>query len=185
MKRLPLAVSFILFIALCVSLAFWGMQLFKPPVRQVAQAPQGPRAEVRIDAAASLFGGRAQNAAVASNFSLKGVVMSGSPGESVAILSADGKPAQSIREGKEAQPGVTIKEVHPHYVMLLDGGVMKRVDLPESARGQSGGGGSVAPGTAPAPAPVPGITPIQPGPAASPEGAPPVPNPANGKFEMR
>lgn len=184
MKRLPLVASFILFIALCVSLAFWGMQLFKPPVRQVASAPQGPRAEVRIDAAASLFGGRPQNAAVASNFSLKGVVMSGTPGESVAILSADGKPAQSIREGKEATPGVTVREVHPLYVMLSDGGVLKRVDLPESARGQ--GGMQVAPaGNAPppAPAPMPGITPIQPGPA--PEGAPPAPNPANGKFEMR
>ena len=32
MKRWPLLVSFVLFIALCVSATYWGMQLYKPPV---------------------------------------------------------------------------------------------------------------------------------------------------------
>ncbi len=36
MKRWPLLVSFVLFIALCVSATYWGMQLYKPPVRAVA-----------------------------------------------------------------------------------------------------------------------------------------------------
>ena len=34
MKRLPLITSFVLFIALCVSAAYWAMQLFKPPLRR-------------------------------------------------------------------------------------------------------------------------------------------------------
>lgn len=163
MKRLPLVASFVLFIALCVSLALWGMTLFKPAPRQVSAPPQAPRAEVRTDAAAAVFGGRPAAAAVATNFQLKGVVMSGTPGESVAILSADGKPAQSIREGKEAIPGVTVKEVHPLYVVLLDGGVSKRVELPESARGQN----SMvmgAPSGMPQPGPGPNATPLQPPP---------------------
>ncbi len=31
MKRLPLITSFVLFIALCVSAAYWAMQMFNPP----------------------------------------------------------------------------------------------------------------------------------------------------------
>lgn len=160
MKRLPLVASFILFIALCVSLALWGMSLFKPVPRQVTAPPQAPRAEVRVDAAAAVFGGRPA-AAVATNFQLKGVVMSGTPGESVAILSADGKPAQSIRESKEVVPGVTVKEVHPLYVVLLDGGVSKRVELPESARGQNSMVMGAPPGM---PQPGGNVTPLQPPP---------------------
>lgn len=130
MKRWPLVISFVLFIALCATLAYWAMQFFKPPVRPVAAPPPSAQAPVNIDAAASLFGGRA-NAAVASNFQLKGVIMAGTPADSVAIIAADGKPAQAIRANSEVAPGVKVKEVHRGYVVLLDNGVEKRVELPE------------------------------------------------------
>jgi len=135
MKRWPLLASFLLFILVCVSIAYWAMQLFKPPLRPVAAPPRAV-ANIRPQAAAVLFGGRAGKTAVASNFQLKGVVMAGSPGESVAILSANGKPARAIAAGKEVAPDVTVKEVHRNYVLLSDGGVIKRVDLPESAKEQ-------------------------------------------------
>jgi general secretion pathway protein C len=135
MKQLPLVASFILFVALCASLAYWGLQLFRPVERAVAPPPAV--ADVRIDAAASLFGGRPAAVAVASNYELRGVVMSGSVGESAAILSADGKPAAAIAVGKEMMPGVIVKEVHPLYVLLSEHGVIKRVELPEGAQGQS------------------------------------------------
>ena len=57
MKRWPLLVSFVLFIALCVSATYWGMQLYKPPVRAVAappptlQSPPDPRAAVVLASA--------------------------------------------------------------------------------------------------------------------------------------
>jgi general secretion pathway protein C len=133
MRRLPLIASFVLFIALCASAAYWATQLFKPPLRPVA-APRVAKAEVKTDAAAGLFGGRAGKAAIASNYQLRGVIFSGSPHDSVAILSADGKPAQAIRANTEMMPGVTIKEVHRDYVLLSEGGVTKRVELPESAK---------------------------------------------------
>lgn len=136
MKRLPLLVTFLLFIALCASAAYWAMQLFKPPLRPVAAPPQAMQAEIRSDAAATLFGGSAQKAAVASNYQLKGIIFSGSPRNSVAILSADGKPAQAIRVDMEVAPGVTVKEVHREYVLLSDNGTTKRVELPEGAKGQ-------------------------------------------------
>ncbi|MGV3743352.1 MAG: type II secretion system protein N [Burkholderiaceae bacterium] len=130
MKRWPLVISFVLFIALCATLAYWAMQFFKPPVRPVAAPPRSAQAPVNIDAAASLFGGKG-SAAVASNFQLKGVIMAGTPADSVAIIAADGKPAQAIRANSEVAPGVKVKEIHRGYVVLLDNGVEKRVELPE------------------------------------------------------
>jgi general secretion pathway protein C len=135
MRRLPLIVSFLLFIALCASAAYWAMQLFKPPLRPVAAPPRAAQAEIRPDAAASLFGNRSRNVVAASNYQLRGVIFSGSAGSSVAIISADGKPAQAIRVDMEVAPGVTIKEVHRDHVLLSEGGATKRVDLPENAKG--------------------------------------------------
>jgi general secretion pathway protein C len=137
MKRLPVIGTFVLFVALCVSAAYWGMQLFKPPVRPVTAPLQTSKAEVRLDAAAALFGGRAASVAVASNFQLKGVILAGNSGESVAILAAEGKPGQAIIVNREVAPGVIVKEVHARYVLLSEGGVTKRVELPDSAKGQA------------------------------------------------
>lgn len=134
MKRLPLVASFLLFILLCASIAYWGLQLFKPPLRPVAAPPRVAKSDIDPQAAATLFGGRAGKVAVASNYQLKGVVMSGSADESIAILSADGKPAQAVRVDTEVAPGVTVKEVHRDYVLLSDSGAVKRVELPENAK---------------------------------------------------
>ena len=79
MNRAPLLTSFVLFLALCVSAAYWGMQLFNPPLRAVAAPPQSNQAAASLDAAAGLFGGHA-NAVLASNFQLKGVVVARSSG---------------------------------------------------------------------------------------------------------
>lgn len=136
MKRLPGLTSFVLFVALCAASAYWAMALFKPAVRPVTAPPQASQPAIGVEAALGLFGGNA-SVAVASNFQLKGVVVSDVERESVAILSADGKPAQAIAVGAEVMPGVSVKEVHAQYVLLSDAGVIKRVELPESAQGQA------------------------------------------------
>jgi general secretion pathway protein C len=136
MKRWPLVASFGLFLALCVSVAYWAMQFSKPPLRSVTAPPQTAQPMANLDAAAGLFGGRS-TVAVASNFQLRGVVVSGNPALSIAILAADGKPAQAVRANAEVVPGVTVKEVHQRYVLLSEGGVAKRVDLPEDAKSAS------------------------------------------------
>jgi general secretion pathway protein C len=135
MKRWPLIATFVLFIALCVSAAYWAMHLFKPPLRAVAAPPQIALPAPKLDAAASLLGGHS-NAVVASNFQLKGVVVASNPAESVAILAANGKPAKAIRTNAEVIPGVTVQEVNRHYVLLLEGGVVKRVELTVDAKAQ-------------------------------------------------
>jgi general secretion pathway protein C len=133
MKRTPLITSFILFIALCATTAYWAMQFIKPTQRSIAAPPQAIQTEPSLDAAASLFGSHATST-IASNIQLKGVVVGNNPNESVAILIANGKPAQSIRTNAEITPGVIVKEVHNTYVLLSENGVLKRVELPEAAK---------------------------------------------------
>jgi general secretion pathway protein C len=156
MKRLPLIAGFVLFIALCVSAAYWAMQLFKPAVRPVA-APPPSKTEPRPEAAAGLFGGRATGNAVASNFELRGVVVAGTARDSIAILASEGKPPQAVRVDTEIMPGVKVTEVHPRYVMLIEGGVVKRIELPENAEGLGGNEGINVPRT---PIPVPATQPM-------------------------
>ena len=153
MKRLPVLVSFVLFIALCASAAYWGLQLFKPQARPMAAPPAPPMAEPSLDLAAGLFGGRKAPVAVASNYALKGVVVAHDPNESVAILAADGKAAQALGIGQEVVRGVTVKEVHSGYVLLSEGGAVKRVPLPENVPPQVGGlaNRTLVPGTLPTP----------------------------------
>ena len=165
MKRLPVLISFVLFIALCAAIAYWAMQLFKPAVRPVAAPPPVSQPAIGVEAALGLFGGNA-SIAVASNFQLKGVIVAKAARESVAVLSADGKPAQAIASGAEIAPGVTVKEVHAQYVLLSESGVIKRVELPESAKGQANV--DVA-SRAPVPAtPAPALAPATP-PSVAPE----------------
>lgn len=175
MNRWPLVASFILFIALCASGAYWAMQLFKPPVRPVAAAPRPAATAVRPEAAAMLFGGKGAKTAVASNYQLKGVIFSPVPGESVAILSADGKPAQAIRIDMEVAPGVTVKEVHRQYVMLLEDGVAKRVELPEELQAQASPAAASPVPARPAPMQRPTTPPAAPPQPVQPQAPRPVP----------
>jgi general secretion pathway protein C len=133
MKRPPLITSFILFIALCVSAAYWAMQLFNPQARSVALPPQTAQTAPKLEAAAALLGGHTTTS-VASNFQLKGVVMASNPNESVAILAINGKKPQAVRTNAEVVPGVTVKEVQRDHVLLSEGGVTKLVELPKDAK---------------------------------------------------
>ena len=134
MKRTPLLITFLLFIALCASAAYWSLQLVRPPARPLAVPVVAAPVELPLDVAALLFGGRPQAVGAASNYQLKGVVVAANGRESVAILSADGKPAQAVGLNTEFQPGVSVREVHAQYILLSEGGVMKRVTLPDAAK---------------------------------------------------
>jgi len=144
-------------VLLSASLAYWGLQLFKPQQRAIAAPPAQPAMALNIDAAKGLFGGQISVAAV-SNYQLKGVVAARG-NDSAAILSVDNKPAESVAVGKEIAPGVVVKEVHPKYVVLSEGGVIKRIDLPSDAGVSSGP--ATLPGQPP-PQPIQPVQPIQP-----------------------
>jgi general secretion pathway protein C len=172
MKRLPIVLSLLALIALAASIAYWVLQLYQPPQRPIAAPPQAALAEPPIDAAATLFGGQAA-VATATNYTLTGVVADGR--DSVAIIVAEGSPPKALRVGRELVPGVTLAEVHQRYVMLSDGGVMKRIDLPADTR--SGGGTVGVPGAVGGSAPPGGEPPVSAGPVQTQE-APPVETPA-------
>jgi general secretion pathway protein C len=137
MKRLPVVGSVLALALLSVSAAYWGLQLFKPPQRAIAAPPPPPPVAINIEAAKGLFGGQITVAAV-SNYQLKGVVASGGSG-SAAILAVDNKPSMAYGVGREVVSGVTVKEVHPKYVLLSEGGAIKRIDLPNDASASSAG----------------------------------------------
>jgi len=126
MKRLPLVLSLLAVIALSASVAYWAMELYKPAQRPMAAIPPASMPDPAPDAGATIFGGQAVTAGP-SNYQLTGVVAAGR--ESVAILVVDGQPPRALVVGKEIASGVTVKEVHPKYVMLSEGGLLKRVDL--------------------------------------------------------
>ena len=152
MKRLPLLFTLLALIFLAVSATYWGMQLYKPQQRPITAVQTAALPEPSPDAAATLFGGEAMTNVV-SNYQLTGIVSAGR--DSVAILVADGQPPKALKVGRELAPGVSISEVHGKYIMLSEGGVMKRVDLVADTRpaiplsGAAPMGQPVAPGAMP------------------------------------
>lgn len=130
MKKLPLFTNFVLFIALCASITFWALRVFKPQSRELAAPAIGVNFEPAVGQWGSLFGRSAVAAAAASNYAVKGVVVARRPEDSAAILIADGKTPQTIAVGRELSPGVRLQEVHESYIVISEAGVMKRVELP-------------------------------------------------------
>ncbi|KQW90271.1 hypothetical protein ASC94_21355 [Massilia sp. Root418] len=166
MNRLPVVASFVAVVALSASCAYWGMLLFKPEQRPLAAVPMQAPPEASVAAARNLFGGDITVAA-ASNYQLRGVVAAANGRGSVAIIAVDGQPGKAYPVGAEVASNVKVQEVQGLYVVLSEGGIQKRLDLPppESASSSSA--------TA-APLPMPPVQ--QPAPPA-PQPAPPAPQP--------
>lgn len=150
-KRLPILLSLLALILLAASIAYWVLQLYQPQQRPLAAAPVVSQPEPSPDAAATLFGGQPVAAAI-SNFQLTGVVAAGSA-NSAAIIVADGAAPRAVRIGREVTPGVVVSEVHQRYVMLSDGGVLKRVELATDSRAPASMN-APTPMAQPAPAPM-------------------------------
>ncbi|HAT31784.1 MAG TPA: hypothetical protein DCW29_13300 [Janthinobacterium sp.] len=171
MKRLPLFVSFIAVLALSASLAYWALQLLKPPQRPISAAPEQSAPEASVDAAAGLFGGQLASVEV-SNYQLTGVVAAGNGRGSVAILVADGKPPQAYPVGAEIAAGVKVREVQARFVLIAEGSVLKRVELatePAKSGADAAASGSAMPApTAPPQMPAPSRVTMMPTPGAPP-----------------
>lgn len=129
MQRAPTVMAFLLFLALCASVSHWLLQWMAPPPRPVAALPQATRAMPPLAAAANLFGGRAQAAGMA-NVQLKGIIRSGSPAGSVAIIAVEGKPARALSANAEVANGLIVKAINARSVVLSDRGAEKELTLP-------------------------------------------------------
>jgi general secretion pathway protein C len=180
MKRLPVLLSFMIVLALSASLAYWAMQLLKPTERPIAMTQVQNAPPANLQAAAGLFGGQSV-ASAASNYRLTGVIAAGdgrgsdgrrSAGRrSAAIMVINAKAPQAVPVGRAVAPGVLLTEVHSNYVLLSDGGAIRRVDLDANPKGTAGGGLLMQPPVNPA-------VPAPPAQMASQPGAVVVPPPA-------
>lgn len=183
MNRLPFVASVAAVVALTASVAYWGLQLYKPAQRPIAAVPVLETPPALIDTARGLFGGETAVAAV-STYQLRGVVAARNGQRSVAIIAANNEAPQAYPVGAELAPGVLVKDVQARHVTLSEGGVPKRLELPADT-GVSMTTAAPLPDVnrgAPPPQPIPGsqaalpqgqvAQPVQP-PSATPMVAPP------------
>jgi general secretion pathway protein C len=174
MNRLPYLATLAAVVALTASTAYWALQLFKPQQRPIAAVAVQETPPPPIDAALGLFGGQS-TVATPSSYELRGVVAARNGRGSVAIIAANGDVPKAYPVGKELAPGVTVQEVQPRYVTLLEGGVQKRLDLLPDAGMSSTTAAPLPPASRAAPPvsqPMPSATPMVAPPAGTPVGPP-------------
>lgn len=128
MPTLPRLLSFLLFIALCMSLAWWLMPLFSPAPRSLSAPPSSTFSAPNLSSASALLGGQTS---LASNnqYQLTGIVRAQDARDSVAILSSAGQPAMSVKIGAKIASEINLSEIHADYVLLDDHGSLKRIAL--------------------------------------------------------
>ena len=136
MKRLPLALSFLLFLALSASLTYWLVQWTAPAPRAVSAPPKSERPIPPVSAAASLFGGRSPGSSTAT-MQLRGVVHAGRALDSVAIITVEGKPPRALKIHSEIGPGVVVKEILNKTVVVSEQGAERELSLPAFAPQES------------------------------------------------
>jgi general secretion pathway protein C len=128
MKRLPVLISFLLFLALGASLSYWVLQWLAPATRPVVVPAPAERALPGMAAAANLFGGTTEVVS-STPIQLKGIIRAAKPSESVAIIALEGKPARALKVNAEVSNGIVIKEINARTVLVSDHGVEREVRL--------------------------------------------------------
>lgn len=94
--------------------------LIAPPV-QTLSAPN-------LTAAAALLGGQ-QSVASTHQFQLNGIVRAAYAQDSVAIISAAGNAAQTVKVGDKLAADTRLSEIQADYVVLTEHGNARRVAL--------------------------------------------------------
>lgn len=137
MKRLPRIFSFFSGLAFCLSLAFWGQSLLSVPINNGIAFAASSDVVSASGHWGNLFGSSQITQDGASNYQLKGVVVAQSAQDSAAIISINGKPAQSLHVNQELAAGVTLSEVHQTHIVIKEAGVEQRIIFNQSAFTQS------------------------------------------------
>jgi len=128
MKRLPLLCSFVLFILLCASVTYWLLQWMAPSTRTLQVVAPAEPALPELSAATQLFGG-ASTEATSTPLQLSGIIYSRTPGERVAIITSDAKPARALGMNAEVAPGIIIKQINQRSVVVLENGQQRVIPL--------------------------------------------------------
>jgi general secretion pathway protein C len=131
-----------LWAAASASVVFWGMRLSAPVAGVAAPgvraAPAAPDAQAlaRVLGAVSAAPGMAPAppvAALASRFSLIGVLSGRRSGGGAALIAVDGKPAKPFRLGAEVDQGLMLQALGPRQVQLgerMGGPTTLTLDMP-------------------------------------------------------
>lgn len=122
---------------LCAGI-YWSLSAPRTP-RPATAIDTDPQRVVQAVGSRHLFGVAAEPAAAAasepSDIRLVGVIAAQAEGQpAYALLAVEGKPAQVVREGAEAAPGVTVQRVLPRQVELTRGGQTQTLSLPERGK---------------------------------------------------
>lgn len=141
-ERLPNAVSFLFFVGIWVSVSFWFQQWLVPPKQAVELMPVAEQSTPPLASAANLFGGSEQTSILA-NVQINGVIRSNSSKDSVVIITADGGPSRALRLNSEIMPGIVVKAINAHSVIVAGKGTEREIALPAFASQ-----GGIAPDTA-------------------------------------
>lgn len=128
MKKISQVWSALLFILVCASLTYWGLFFMAPTSQKVSLLPENDINEVSLSEATSLFGGSSNNESRVPLI-LRGVILSGTPTDSVAILGIAGSAPRMIRRNAEFMPELFLQEIHTNYVMVLDHGWRREIPL--------------------------------------------------------
>lgn len=128
MKYISQACSVFLFLLWCASLTYWTIFFTTLPTHTVALSSVNEMPKVELSDAMSLFGGGSNNENRFPLF-LRGVILSGESGASLAIIGAPGAPQRLIRRDAELMPGITLQEIHANYIVVLDHGLRREVLL--------------------------------------------------------
>ncbi|MFM7485162.1 MAG: type II secretion system protein N [Burkholderiaceae bacterium] len=128
MKRLPLLCSFVLFILLCASVTYWLLQWMAPSTRTLQVVAPAEPALPELSAATQLFGG-ASTEATSTPLQLSGIIYSRTPGERVAIITSDAKPARALGMNAEVAPGIIIKQINQRSVIISEQTSQREIQL--------------------------------------------------------
>ena len=168
MKRLSAALSLLLFLALCASLAYWLLRWLAPASRPVAAPPVAQRPMPMLSAAYALFGGNPRGGG--TMVQLRGIIHADRAAESVAIIAVEGKPPRALQIGSEVTPGVQLKEIRARTVILSERGADREVILPDfstlAGAAQPGADANASPSASASP---PASSPTQQPPAEPPQ----------------
>jgi general secretion pathway protein C len=128
MKYISQACSVFLFLLWCASLTYWTLFFTTLPTQKVALSSVNEMPKIVLSDAMSLFGGGSNNESRFPLF-LRGVILSGESGASLAIIGAPGAPQKLIQRDAELMPGITLHEIHANYIVVLDHGLRREVPL--------------------------------------------------------
>lgn len=128
MKYISQTCSVFLFLLLCASLTYWTLFFTTQPTHKVASSSVNEMPQVVLSDAMSLFGGSSNNDSRFPLF-LRGVILSGESGASLAIIGATGAPQKLIQRDAELMLGITLQEIHANYIIVLDHGLRREVPL--------------------------------------------------------